>query len=555
MNAFSNLFKAAKPSGQFQVPSNSSSDNERSDLPSVAQRPIVAQDMADTTSEVEVEDSAQDDPSGYYEEYAENISVNDDGSVNVVKASIKLTPKKSATTGLRTPQSMLSSQRPQPSSAVLDFTELDTDEESDREPDDDDTFTPVNQITVKINPLKSTGKPLDTDGKPAQSNGTPAQSNGIPAQAKGTSAQSKGTPAQSKGTSALLKGTLAQSNSTLAQLQGTLAQLKGTIAQSQGASAQSKGTPAQSKGTLAYSKGVLAQSNKTPAHAKATSANSKPLTPLQRKLGTLRPSSDSSELDTDDDSELDKEPDHGNPFTQVDRLTVKPMPKKPARKLPEPIKTQPKSQASSRPKDPQTRKDQPATKPARPPVGRPEARPHPGPTSPEIASGSSGTPDTPPIEEALFSKRVTRSQTRCVRYNNRRHFDSTPRRAGLTALEYQGRLVSPAFQDAYGGPSTYGEPIRHVVHRPGPQPSKFKGKGIRKDNLRASKAAQRRKQKKGGVLGAEKEEKVGPMQVIDEEFDSMQVIDEEVDPNEVIDEEDTEEKIDPMQVFDEEKRY
>ena len=108
------------------------------------------------------------------------------------------------------------------------------------------------------------------------------------------------------------------------------------------------------------------------------------------------------------------------------------------------------------------------------------------------SSGSSGTPGSPSIEKVLSAQRVTRSQTRRVRKNNRRHFDSTPRRAGLTALSYEGRIELPVFQDAHGWAG------RRVIYRP--EADKYRGQGIRRDGSGESWNTRRRKPDKEGDL-------------------------------------------------------
>jgi len=77
---------------------------------------------------------------------------------------------------------------------------------------------------------------------------------------------------------------------------------------------------------------------------------------------------------------------------------------------------------------------------------------------------------TPPLEEVLYSPRITRSKTARVRKANNLSFQNTPRRAGLTALTYKGRQELPVFQDVAGGP---GERVKH-------RPNEYRGQGIRK---------------------------------------------------------------------------
>ncbi|MCJ1438171.1 hypothetical protein MMC27_007558 [Xylographa pallens] len=429
MNALSNLFKAAKPSETFQVPSESSTDNQGLAWPDVGQRQMVAANIIDMTSEDEKEEYDEDDLASYHEDHIKEELDDDEAPVDVEKITVQITPKNPAKNIWVTPY-LTPRRRKNPSPrTAIDVTNLDTDDdgELEGEPGDDDAFMPVDKLTVKLTPRKSAGKLL----KPGE-------------------------------------------------------------------------TPAQPK----------------------------PPSPPQRRHPSPHSAVDVTNFDTDDDGELEGEPDDDDASIPANKLIVKITPRKPAGKLLKPgeIPAQPK------PKNlrvRQAKSDTPSKGPSPPktsqgttntslsssrarkklsPLPRHSpspsysalqrarrlaiqaSQPRPGPTSLSSnrdgstrpsSSGSSGTPVTPPIENVLFAERVTRSQTARVREENHRDFGSTSRRAGLTALSFQGRRELPVYQDAYGGPS------RRVVYRP--EPGSYQGQGIRKDTIGESRRTRRRK--------------------------------------------------------------
>ena len=464
MNTISNLFKAVRPSKTSEVPSDSSTDNGGLVLPVVSQRPMAVDNIIYMTSEDEEEEYDEDDQASNHEDNIRKEPDDDDAFVDMEKITVKIIPKISAR-NIRVTPSTMPRRRQNPSSrTVVGLTNLSSDDDPvlEEEPDDDDAFIPIDQLVVKLAPRKPAGKLLKPVKTPAQPKPLSPPQRRRPSPSPALAVTSFDTDDDGELERAPDQASFTpvnQSNVKVAPRTPAAKLLKPAS------------TPAQRKSS-SPSQPKISRTR----HAKSDSPSKRP-SPAKRSQGTT-----STTLSSSRARKKLSPPRRDSPWSSSLRSASRGVPKSYDEDGPSKddfVKYVADRVLKIKHGAPLDQFRNPWHLPETTYAALQRARklalqvspPGPGPTSPSSnrdgpttnsLSGSSGTLVTPPIEEVLFAERVTRSQTARIRKENHRHLGSTPRRAGLTALDYRGRQELPVFQDADGGAS------RRVVYRPEP---------------------------------------------------------------------------------------
>ncbi|MCJ1284231.1 nucleolar and coiled-body phosphoprotein 1 [Xylographa opegraphella] len=542
MNPFSNLFMAAKPSGTYQVPSASSSEGEEWDLHDVILQPLVGEDMVDTTSEDEEGDSDQDFPMDYAEEYIEDLSGEGEAFVDVKKTSLMITPIKPAKIAYPTPKSLPRVREHRSRSQAVARVESETDHDDlQGSPDEDASFIPVKQLNVNLTPktpVEMVLKPVETEAQRESESSSP-ESIDMTAINPVKNWGEKHVISSDRLTIKIIpkKSTrkLLGPGKTTARQENKPPKLTNVTSSGSHYDEEFKGNPDH---TDSFSPIEQSKVKTTPDKPPKKVLN--PRKTISKRKDKPPIVDDVTTSGSDSDEDVKGKPDYTDSFTPAGKPKVKLTLNKPTKKVGKPQETKAKQKYNApivndatsgsddedefegkpkhtdsfifdsqstktttpkktakrpgRPKKLRTRQndsDSSGIKPAPGPVGRPRAREpttESSQTSPQNASsGLPGTAGTPPLEEALFARRLTRSMTRRIRKNNLRYGESTPRREGLTALTYEGRSELPSFQDARGGPD------KRFIHL-NPKSPRFKGQGIRKAKSGTNQGLERRKQ-------------------------------------------------------------
>ncbi|MCJ1397985.1 hypothetical protein MMC11_001181 [Xylographa trunciseda] len=427
MNTFSRYFRTAEPSVTIQDASDSSSDEEGWDGPDLNTRPMVPKDSIDTTSEDE-ESKYDEDESVNTDDYDEEEPDNDDAFMDVERISVKLTPKNPARVLVELDKQSLRSETPPfpqrktpsppqrntPMTLHPNYSSSDdsTDYNTDVGEDEQELDDEDSFISVDKITVKVT---------PKRATGTQMRPNKNPAHQKrlSNSGRKKPSPRQAKSVSL----------------------------------GKSLSPPDRSHDVASTSSSPLIRGKKPIPTLRASSSSLSP-----SLYGRKKP------IDPAKITYIDS-------FTDSDQTICESWDPLPS------AKSDNKQDLTERTNTANTGRRRPPKLPTQSPLPlppKPSPKTPPGDTNGPKTPSSDGSPATPPIEEVLFSARVTRSQTARIRERNQ-NVHKTPRRVGLTALTYQGKQELPVYQNAYGGAS------RRVIYRP--EPGKYVGQGVRKDNI------------------------------------------------------------------------